>query len=249
MCTTCGCGHQEMSHEEMHRLGIAHGHGKTVDIAVEQDILSENNRIAGQNRNIWNTTGCWAINLVSSPGSGKTTLLESTIKQLGKRDFHKIAVIEGDQHTDNDAGRIRNLGIPAIQINTHNGCHLDARMVSSAFDELAVKDTLLFIENVGNLVCPAMFDLGENLRVVLLSVTEGDDKPLKYTYMFAGAGICIINKIDLLPYVDSDVARLKDNALKINPQLSFFEISATRGMGMDEWCEYLLACFERKEEK
>ena len=166
MCTTCGCGHQEMSHEEMHCLGIAHGHGKTVDIAVEQDILSENNRIAGQNRNIWNTTGCWAINLVSSPGSGKTTLLESTIKQLGKRDFHKIAVIEGDQHTDNDAGRIRNLGIPAIQINTHNGCHLDARMVSSAFDELAVKDTLLFIENVGNLVCPAMFDLGENLRVV-----------------------------------------------------------------------------------
>ena len=249
MCTTCGCGHQEMSHEEMHRLGIAHGHGKTVDIAVEQDILSENNRIAGQNRNIWNTTGCWAINLVSSPGSGKTTLLESTIKQLGKRDFHKIAVIEGDQHTDNDAGRIRNLGIPAIQINTHNGCHLDARMVSSAFDELAVKDTLLFIENVGNLVCPAMFDLGENLRVVLLSVTEGDDMPLKYPYMFGGADICIINKIDLLPYVDSDVARLKDNALKINPQLSFFEISATRGMGMDEWCEYLLACFERKEEK
>ena len=237
MCTTCGCGHQEMSHEEMHRLGIAHGHGKTVDITVEQDILSENNRIAGQNRNIWNTTDCWAINLVSSPGSGKTTLLENTIKRLGERGFHKIAVIEGDQHTDNDAGRIRNLGIPAIQINTHNGCHLDARMVSSAFDELAVKDTLLFIENVGN------------LRVVLLSVTEGDDKPLKYPYMFAGADICIINKIDLLPYVDSDVARLKDNALKINPQLSFFEISATRGMGMDEWCEYLLACFERKEEK
>ena len=249
MCTTCGCGHQEMSHEEMHRLGIAHGHGKTVDITVEQDILSENNRIAGQNRNIWNTTDCWAINLVSSPGSGKTTLLENTIKRLGERGFHKIAVIEGDQHTDNDAGRIRNLGIPAIQINTHNGCHLDARMVSSAFDELAVKDTLLFIENVGNLVCPAMFDLGENLRVVLISVNEGDDKPLKYTNMFAGADICIINKIDLLPYVDSDVARLKDNALKINPQLSFFEISATRGMGMDEWCEYLLACFERKEEK
>ena len=131
MCTTCGCGHQEMSHEEMHRLGIAHGHGKTVDITVEQDILSENNRIAGQNRNIWNTTDCWAINLVSSPGSGKTTLLENTIKRLGERGFHKIAVIEGDQHTDNDAGRIRNLGIPAIQINTHNGCHLDARMVSS----------------------------------------------------------------------------------------------------------------------
>ena len=187
--------------------------------------------------------------LLAVPGSGKTTLLENTIKRLGERGFHKIAVIEGDQHTDNDAGRIRNLGIPAIQINTHNGCHLDARMVSSAFDELAVKDTLLFIENVGNLVCPAMFDLGENLRVVLLSVTEGDDKPLKYPYMFAGADICIINKIDLLPYVDSDVARLKDNALKINPQLSFFEISATRGMGMDEWCEYLLACFERKEEK
>ena len=239
MCTTCGCGHQEMSHEEMHLLGIAHGHGKTVDITVEQDILSENNRIAGQNRNIWNTTGCWAINLVSSPGSGKTTLLESTIKRLGERGFHKIAVIEGDQHTDNDAGRIRNLGIPAIQINTHNGCHLDARMVSSAFDELAVKDTLLFIENVGNLVCPAMFDLGESKKVVIVSTTEGDDKPLKYPHIFQEADICVINKIDLAPYLNTKVEVLRENALKVNHHLQIFEVSATKGDGMDAWCDWL----------
>lgn len=245
MCTTCGCGNREMSHEEMHRRGIAHGH----EIAVEQDILSENNRVARQNRNRWNLAGCMAVNMVSSPGSGKTTLLERTIEMLGDKGFRRIAVIEGDQQTENDAGRIRRLGIPAIQINTHNGCHLDARMVASAFDELQVKDSLLFIENVGNLVCPAMFDLGESLRVVLLSVTEGDDKPLKYPYMFAGADICVINKIDLLPYVDSDLSRLKENARKVNGQLRFFALSSTRGTGLDEWCDYLLNVLAGKEER
>lgn len=236
MCSTCGCGDREMSHEEMHRRGIAHGH----EIAVEQDILSENNRVARQNRTRFGAAGCVAVNVVSSPGSGKTTLLERTIERLGDKGFRRVAVIEGDQHTDNDADRIRRLGVPAVQINTHNGCHLDARMVASAFDELQVKETLLFVENVGNLVCPALFDLGESLRVVLLSVTEGDDKPLKYPYMFAGADICVINKIDLLPYVDSDLARLKENASKINRQLRFFELSAFRGTGLDEWCDYLL---------
>ena len=239
MCTTCGCGHQEMSHEEMHRLGIAHGHGKTVDITVEQDILSENNRIAGQNRNIWNTTDCWAINLVSSPGSGKTTLLENTIKRLGERGFHKIAVIEGDQHTDNDAGRIRNLGIPAIQINTHNGCHLDARMVSSAFDELAVKDTLLFIENVGNLVCPAEFDTGAVKNAMILSVPEGHDKPLKYPLIFQVCDALIINKIDVLPYFDFDLKKVREYALARNPKLTIFPISAKTGEGVDAWCQWL----------
>lgn len=247
MCTTCGCGHREMSHEEMHRRGVPHGHDMAVDIAVEQDILSDNNRVARQNRARWSSMGCVAINLVSSPGSGKTALLEQTLVRLGERGFRRVAVIEGDQHTDNDAGRIRRLGVPAVQINTHNGCHLDARMVAEAFDELQVSDSLLFIENVGNLVCPAMFDLGEHLRVVLLSVTEGDDKPLKYPYMFAGADICVINKIDLLPYVDSRIDRLKENALKINADIRFFETSATRGTGLDAWCDYLGSCLERKE--
>ena len=227
----------------MHRRGIAHGH----EIAVEQDILSEHNRVARQNRNRWNMTGCRAVNMVSSPGSGKTTLLERTIEMLGDKGFRRIAVIEGDQQTENDAGRIRRLGIPAIQINTHNGCHLDARMVASAFDELQVKDSLLFIEYVGNLVCPAMFDLGERLRVGLLSVTEGDDKPLKYPYMFAGADVCVVNKTDLLPYVDSRLDRLKENALKINPDIRFFETSATQGTGLDAWCGFLCGCLERKE--
>ncbi len=243
MCTTCGCGSHEMSHEEMHRRGIAHGH----EITVEQDILSENNRVARQNRTRWGAAGCVAINMVSSPGSGKTTLLERTIGRLGEMGFRHVAVIEGDQQTENDAARIRRSGVPAVQINTHNGCHLDARMVASAFDELQVKDSLLFIENVGNLVCPAMFDLGESLRVVLLSVTEGDDKPLKYPYMFAGADVCVINKVDLLPYVDSDLARLKGNALKVNRHLRFFETSSTRGTGIDAWCGYLLSFFGGEE--
>lgn len=231
----------------MHRLGLPHEHGTAVDIAVGQDILSDNNRVARQNRDRWSAMGCVALNLVSSPGSGKTALLEQTIVRLGERGFRRLAVIEGDQHTENDAGRIRRLGVAAVQINTHNGCHLDARMVAAAADGLAVKDSLLFIENVGNLVCPAMFDLGEHLRVVLLSVTEGDDKPLKYPYMFAGADICIINKTDLLPYVDSRLDRLKENVLKINADIRFFETSVTRGTGLDEWCDYLCGCMERRE--
>lgn len=247
MCNTCGCGDREMSHEEMHRRGLPHTHDTAVDIAVEQDILSDNNRVARENRDRWSAAGCVAINLVSSPGSGKTTLLEQTIMHLAERGFRRVAVIEGDQHTDHDAGRIRRLGVPAVQINTHNGCHLDARMVAAAADELPVNDTLLFIENVGNLVCPAMFDLGEHLRVVLLSVTEGDDKPLKYPYMFAGADVCVINKTDLLPYVDSRLDRLKENALKINPDIRFFETSATKGAGLDAWCDFLCGCLERKE--
>ena len=204
--------------------------------------------MAERNRGYFEAKNLFCLNLMSSPGSGKTTLLEETIRRLKAK--RPIYVIEGDQQTSNDADRIAALEIPVFQVNTGTGCHLEADMVNHAVKHLNPKEgAILFIENVGNLVCPAMFDLGENLRVVLLSVTEGDDKPLKYPYMFAGADICIINKIDLLPYVDSDVARLKDNALKINPQLCFFEISAARGMGMDEWCEYLLACFERKEEK
>ncbi len=239
MCTTCGCEHWDVAHEEMHRQGTAHVHHEMVD--VEQDILAENNRIAERNRIHWHTRGCRVINMVSSPGSGKTRLLEATIDRLQKRGYAKVAVIEGDQHTENDAGRIRRLGAPAVQINTHNGCHLDARMVAKAFDQLDVHNSLLFIENVGNLVCPAMFDLGEQARVVMVSVTEGDDKPLKYPYMFAGADVCIINKIDLLPYLDSELSVLRRNARWVNPQLKFFEVSAVDGRGVEAWCDYLLA--------
>ena len=178
------------------------------------------------------------IHVVAAPGSGKTTLLEKTLFNLKTR--LPVAVIEGDQQTDNDANRIRALDIPCIQINTQNGCHLDAAMIHHAMKKMNLQDnSLLFIENVGNLVCPALFDLGENKRVVLISVTEGDDKPLKYPYMFDSADICIINKIDLLPYVDSKIEHIRDNALKINPNLIFFELSATVGTGIDQWCDFL----------
>ena len=248
MCVTCGCG-SDMSHEEMHKHGIAHHHHDEVStLEVEQDILAENNKIAMYNRGFWKAKKSWAMNLVSSPGSGKTTLLEATIQRLKGK--YEMAVIEGDQQTSNDADRINRLGIQAVQINTQNGCHLDARMVRSAIETLDISDyTLLFIENVGNLVCPAMFDLGENARAVVISVTEGDDKPLKYPYMFESASICVINKVDLLPYVDCDLKRLKENAWKVNHHLSFFEVSATKGTGMDEWCTFLEKQIRTGEEK
>lgn len=247
MCETCGCDHliDGITHEEMHALGIAHEHERhhsenrnSREHLVERNILSENNLIAARNRGYFEAKSIFVLNIVSSPGSGKTTLLEKTLFNLKTR--LPVAVIEGDQQTDNDADRIRALDIPCIQINTQNGCHLDAAMIHHAMKKMNLQDnSLLFIENVGNLVCPALFDLGENKRVVLISVTEGDDKPLKYPYMFDSADICIINKIDLLPYVDSKIERIRDNALKINPNLIFFELSATVGTGIDQWCDFL----------
>ena len=247
MCETCGCDHliDGITHEEMHALGIAHEHERhhsenrnSREHLVERNILSENNLIAARNRGYFEAKSIFVLNIVSSPGSGKTTLLEKTLFNLKTR--LPVAVIEGDQQTDNDADRIRALDIPCIQINTQNGCHLDAAMIHHAMKKMNLQDnSLLFIENVGNLVCPALFDLGENKRVVLISVTEGDDKPLKYPYMFDSADICIINKIDLLPYVDSKIERIRDNALKINPNLIFFELSATVGPGIDQWCDCL----------
>ena len=247
MCETCGCDHlvDGITHEEMHALGIAHEHERhhsenrnSREHLVERNILSENNLIAARNRGYFEAKSIFVLNIVSSPGSGKTTLLEKTLFNLKTR--LPVAVIEGDQQTDNDANRIRALDIPCIQINTQNGCHLDAAMIHHAMKKMNLQDnSLLFIENVGNLVCPALFDLGENKRVVLISVTEGDDKPLKYPYMFDSADICIINKIDLLPYVDSIIEHIRDNALKINPNLIFFELSATVGTGIDQWCDFL----------
>lgn len=238
MCTTCGCSGSDHHHHHHHH---DNGDGQVSEtISLEADILGENNRNAAYNRGFLAGRGITAYNLVSSPGSGKTSLLEATITLIAGR--REVAVIEGDQHTDNDARRIGAKGVPAVQINTANGCHLDAHLVGHAIEDLnPASGSILFIENVGNLVCPAMFDLGENERVVVISVTEGDDKPLKYPYMFSGSAICVINKIDLLPYVDSDIERIKANALKVSPSMRFFEVSATKGTGMDAWVDYLLS--------
>lgn len=229
MCDTCGC----------QGIKDAHTHEHKEVHQMESDILGENNQLAMFNRGWLRARDIFAINMVSSPGSGKTSILEATIKRI--REKCDIYVIEGDQQTDNDASRIIKQGVKAYQINTENGCHLDAHMVIHALEHVKPSQgSLLFIENVGNLVCPAMFDLGENIRAVVISVTEGDDKPLKYPYMFAESNICIINKIDLLPYVPCDIYALKENCLKTNPNLKIFEVSATTGEGLDVWCDFLL---------
>lgn len=233
MCTTCGCGSHSHHHHD-------NGDGQAAErVTLEADILGENNRHAAFLRGFFRGRDIKAYNIVSSPGSGKTTLLEALIGEIGA---DRIAVIEGDQHTDNDARRINSRGVKAVQINTANGCHLDAHMVIHAVEELDPHaGSILFVENVGNLVCPALFDLGENERIVVISVTEGDDKPLKYPYMFAGSRVCVINKIDLLPYVDSSMERLRGNLMKVNPELRIFEVSATKGTGIEQLAEYLTA--------
>ncbi len=225
-------------------LGPAHAHapGLTQErmVKIEQDILGKNNRYADGNRQHFAEHGIFAVNLVSSPGSGKTTLLVKTIELL--KDKAKVAVVEGDQQTSNDADRIRATGAPAIQVNTGKGCHLDAHMVGHALERLALPDdSLLMIENVGNLVCPAAFDLGEAHKVVILSVTEGEDKPLKYPDMFNAADLMILNKVDLLPYLNFDVAKCVEFARRVNPKLEVMQVSATSGAGMEEWLGWLLA--------
>ncbi len=260
MCTTCGCGvTDEISiklpgenlsgavknmqieisnhHEHEHGHHYDHSHEKTV-IELEQDILHANKMLAERNRGYFLAKNIFAINLVSSPGSGKTSLLEKTLSDLKNEiDFY---VIEGDQQTMNDADRIDALKVPVVQINTGKACHLDSDMVNKAILKLnPSQDSIVMIENVGNLVCPAAFDLGENARAVIISTTEGDDKPIKYPDMFADSDVCIINKIDLLPYVNFDVSKAKDYALRVNPKLIFFEISVTTGEGTDKWYEWL----------
>jgi hydrogenase nickel incorporation protein HypB len=244
-------GHHHDHHHDHHHVhdhGHDHGHHHHHDpdpattrvVQVERDILAENDRLAAANRAWFAERGVLALNLVSSPGSGKTTLLARTIADLGGT--RPLAVIEGDQQTDLDAERIRATGAPAVQVNTGKGCHLDAAMVARAATSLdPAEGTLLFIENVGNLVCPAAFDLGEGGRVVILSVTEGEDKPLKYPDMFHAADLMILNKIDLLPHVTFDVDRCVDYARRINPKLPVLSLSATTGQGMAAWIDWSLS--------
>ncbi len=261
MCTTCGCEsnenkftmtvfgekteeikydhhHHGHSHDHHHDSGNEHSHSHSHHINLEIDILSKNNLLAERNRGYFEAKNIFAVNMMSSPGSGKTTLLESTIKKL--KDKLQLYIIEGDQQTFNDAERIGNAGAPVIQVNTGNGCHLDADMINKAVKKLEIKDnSLVFIENVGNLVCPSLFDLGESKRIVMMSVTEGEDKPIKYPTMFENADICIINKIDLLPYLNYDIKKAKEYALRVNHHLEFIEVSATTGEGMQKWYDYL----------
>ncbi len=253
MCSTCGCGSDENgvtikiingeedlvhNHDHDHHHHHHHHDHEVSVVDLEKDILAKNQLKAERNRGYFEALNIFSINLVSSPGSGKTTLLEKTIQDL--KDKIKLSVIEGDQQTSNDAERIHQTGVPVIQINTGKGCHLDSEMISKSLKLLQPQpNSVLMIENVGNLVCPALFDLGESMRVVIVSVTEGEDKPIKYPDIFHGSQVCIINKTDLLPYLKFDLEKLKNYALQVNPHIKFFEVSATTGQGMNEWYEFL----------
>jgi len=207
-------------------------------ITVERKVLRKNDEFAAENRKRFAGHGIFVANLLSSPGAGKTTLLERTISQ--HLDQVKLAVVEGDVQTDHDARRIAATGAPVVQIVTNGACHLEAKLVSDALGSLSLDGLdVLFIENVGNLVCPASFDLGEHTKVVIASTTEGDDKPAKYPKMFRVSDVCVLNKIDLLPYVEFDTERFKAYARDINPELLFFETSATTGEGMDQWAQWI----------
>jgi len=261
MCTTCGCGEtgstqhhaNDPAHEHEHVLAdgrvVRHSHdadghaahthpdGEARRIRVEQDLLAKNDALAAVNRHRLEHAGTFAVNLMSSPGSGKTTLLVRTLRAL---EGLPLAVVEGDQQTDLDAKRIEATGVKAVQINTGKGCHLDAAMIGRALDQLPpLPHGLLFIENVGNLVCPAGFDLGEKRKVVVVSVTEGEDKPLKYPDMFAVADLVLVNKVDLLPHVEFDVAELEANVHRVRPGVPILRLSAKTGEGFDPWLGWL----------
>ena len=286
MCTVCGCKHpiggsaatgvhgplvDRITGDLHYGAGSARvsvpGMSPARAIRLEADVLGANQRIADANRRHFLGHGVTALNLVSSPGSGKTSLLVATLQRL--RQAHPalaLGVIEGDQQTAHDADRIRATGVPAIQVNTGKGCHLDAPMVAEAFSRLPLHDhvhrhaqdhghghehahghahsagrALLLIENVGNLVCPAMWDLGEAAKVVVLSVTEGEDKPLKYPDMFAAARLMVLSKVDLLPHLEFDVGRCIDSARRVNPSIEVLQLSSRDGHGMPAWIDWLLA--------
>lgn len=265
MCSVCGCSNPQpkiegvQQHEQFHHrhsygslkehvhdhgTGPAHAHAPGLTqarmVQVEQDIFAQNNQYAATNRSFFNERNILALNLVSSPGSGKTTLLIKTIEMLKHQ--RELGVIEGDQQTSQDADRIRATGVKSLQINTGKGCHLDAHMVGHALQEMELtENSLLFIENVGNLVCPAGFDLGEANKVVVLSVTEGEDKPLKYPDMFEAAGLVLLNKVDLLPYLDFDKALCLQYMRQVNPHIKVLQVSAKSGAGMHDWIDWLQA--------
>jgi hydrogenase nickel incorporation protein HypB len=239
-----------ISHTHDHAETHAHHHHIQTDnasvhaqthhtiLTLEQNLLAKNDQLAAKNRACFQEQEILGLNLVSSPGSGKTTLLTRTIRDLQKQ--IPISVIEGDQATSNDAQRIRETGCNVVQINTGTGCHLEAAMIKKGLDELAPSPrSIVMIENVGNLVCPALFDLGEQAKVVILSVTEGEDKPMKYPHMFRASQVMILTKIDLLPYVEFDRDRCVEYALKVNPELKIFQVSATTGEGLEDWYNYL----------
>ena len=268
MCQECGCGlpgenpvgisahHHDHDHEHGHHhdhdhphshshgeAGHDHSHGDAVGqhrvLEVRQAILEKNDRLAERNRGFFHARGLLVLNVLSSPGSGKTTFIRETIRALGKR--LKTGVIVGDLATDNDAQRLRESGAPVVQITTGTVCHLEAEMVARALKQLDLKGLdLLVIENVGNLVCPASYDLGEDLRVVLLSVTEGEDKPLKYPPMFQSAGVAVVSKIDLAAACDFNREAVATNLRRLAPKAQVFEVSAKTGQGMDAWCEFLV---------
>lgn len=243
MCGICGCSdHENLMHEHHHHdeenILSMHDHSDNSHlIHIQQDVFAKNDQYALANQNYFLAKSILALNLMSSPGSGKTTLLVKTISDM-KHHF-KMAAIEGDQQTNLDAKRIEAAGANVVQINTGRNCHLDAHMVGHATEKLSLDKGVLFIENVGNLVCPALFNLGEAFKIVLLSVTEGDDKPLKYPDMFRGADLMIINKIDLLPYVDFDLEKCEAYARQINPKMQSLRLSATNGEGVTNWHQWL----------
>ena len=260
MCTVCGCSegevriegghahhhdhaHDHKGHDHHYGKGPAHAHAPGLSqarmVQIETDILAKNNEYANANRAEFAKRGVLALNLVSSPGSGKTTLLTRSIDDM--KGETPIAVIEGDQQTANDAERIRETGVPAIQVNTGKGCHLDGHMVGHALEHLEIEDGVLFIENVGNLVCPAGFDLGEAHKVVILSVTEGEDKPIKYPDMFFAADLMLLTKTDLLPYLDFDVEKCMEYSRRVNPKIKILQLSAKSGEGLSEWYSWIKA--------
>ena len=260
MCIDCGCTSSNESHSHEHD-GHSHDHrnhstssnlhSTTRRISLEQDVLAANNRLAAENRRFFQEKRILPLNILSSPGTGKTTLIEQTVLALERRSragsqSFPLAVIEGDQATSRDSDRIRQLGIPAIQINTGKGCHLDAHQIGHASRDLPLSPGLvLFIENIGNLVCPALFDLGESARVVLFSVTEGEDKPIKYPQMFQLANLVLLTKTDLLPHLDFDRETALNYIRAINPEATILEVSAKSGAGLEKWIEWIFSLEKR----